>query len=68
MLSQSYGGIIDHGVSTLGHGRYMVDGIDATNKHYIFHLTDTVTLPVSKYYATQIDTHSAIDSVDFTLS
>ena len=35
MFSHTHGTIIDHGVVAPGHGKYVVDGLNATDKKYL---------------------------------
>ena len=49
MLSQYFNIIIYHGISAPGHGREVVERLNATDKSFIFHIMDTVQLPVSEW-------------------
>ena len=46
--------IIDCIISAPGHGRELVDGINATNTSFLFQLLSTVQLPDAKIYDTQM--------------
>ena len=35
VLSSSYGVIMDHAINAPGHGNNVVDGLNATDKHYL---------------------------------
>ena len=52
ILSQSYDIFIDRGIIALGHGREVVDGLNAKEKWFIFHLMANVQLHVSKQFDT----------------
>ena len=59
ILSQDFYLIIDHGVSAPGNFRDVVDGLNATEKRFIFQSISTVQLLGAKGYYTQILMHSA---------
>ena len=44
MFSQNFYVIIEHGISVSGHGRVVLDGINAIYKRFIFQLMSTVQL------------------------
>ena len=48
-MSQCYSIIIDRGISAPGHRKELVDGINATNKRYIYQLMSNFQLPGSKH-------------------
>ena len=48
ILSQSYSLIIELGVSSYGHIREVLDGLNATDKRLIYHLMSTVQIPGSE--------------------
>ena len=50
VLSQSHSLIIHQGISAPGHGKEVVDGLNAINKRYIYQLMYDFQLPVSKTY------------------
>ena len=54
MLLQEYSIIIDHGISVLGHGREVVDDLNAIEKRFILQLMSTVQLPSGKRYHKQM--------------
>ena len=45
MLSHAYNVVIDGGVGKPGHGKYVVDGLNATKKRFISMLMKNVQLP-----------------------
>ena len=45
VMSQTYSVIIDCGISAHGHGKEVVDGINAVDKRYIYQLISKVKLP-----------------------
>ena len=42
VMSQNYSSIIDRGISAPGHGKEVVDGINAIDKRYIYQLMSKV--------------------------
>ena len=45
VMSQTYCIIIDRGISAPGHGKELVDGLNAVDKRYIYQLMSKVQLP-----------------------
>ena len=45
VMSQTYSIIIDWGISAPGHGKEVVDGLNAVDKRFIYQLMFTVQLP-----------------------
>ena len=45
MLSHPYNSAIDRGVGAPGHSKYVVDGLNVTDKRFLSMLTTTVQLP-----------------------
>ena len=45
VISQTYSLIIDQGISANGHGKEVVDGLNAVDKRYIYKLMSKVQLP-----------------------
>ena len=43
-MSQCHSIIIDRGISALGHGKEVVDGLNAVDKSYVYQLMSTVQL------------------------
>ena len=58
MLSQAFYIIIDRGISAPGHGRELVDGLNAVDKRFFSQLMSTVQLPSAKGYDTQMVMHT----------
>ena len=48
VMSQCYSIIIDRGISSPGHGKEVVDGLNDIEKCYIYQLMSNVQLPGSK--------------------
>ena len=48
IMSQCYSIIIDRGISSPGHGKEVVDGLNEIDKCYIYQLMSNVQLPGSK--------------------
>ena len=46
-MSQTYSIIIDRGIITPGHGKEVVDGLNAVDTRYIYQLISKVQLPGS---------------------
>ena len=57
-MSQCYYIIIDRGISTPGHGKEVVDGLNTVDKCYIYKLMSKVQLPVSVIFDSQIVIHT----------
>ena len=64
-MSQCYLVIIDLGISAPGHGKQVVDGLNAVDKHYIYQLMSNVQLLVSNRFDShmQMHTDNQIDDV-----
>ena len=45
MLPHAYNILIDNGVGSLGHGKYVVDVLNATDKRFLLMLMTTEQLP-----------------------
>ena len=58
VMYQCYSVIIDRGISEPGHGKEVVDGINAVDKRYIYQLMSTVQLPGSNIF----DYHMQMDA------
>ena len=54
VLSQLQSIIIDRGISATGHGKEVVDGINAIDKRYMYQLMSKVQLPGSRTFDSQI--------------
>ena len=53
-MSQCYLVIIDLGISAPGHGKQVVDGLNAVDKRYIYQLMSNIQLPVSNRFDSQM--------------
>ena len=62
MISQCYFIIIDRGISAPGHGKEVVDGINAVDKRYIYQLMSKVQLPGSVIFDSQIKMHTGTEN------
>ena len=67
-MSQTYSIIIDCGISAPGHGKEVVDGINAVDKRYIYQLMSKVQLPGSVIFDSQIKMHTGTENKDVSLS
>ena len=61
-MSQTYSIIIDHGISAPGHGKEVVDGLNAFDKRYIYQLMSKVQLPGSVRFYSQIKMHTSTEN------
>ena len=57
VMSQCYSVIIDRGISAPGHGKEVVNRLNAVHMRYIYLLMSTVQLPGSKLFHSQIKMH-----------
>ena len=67
-MSQCYSIIIDRGISALGHGKEVVDGLNAVDKRYIYQLMSTVQVPGSIIFDSQIKMHTGTKKYDVSLA
>ena len=67
-FSQAFNIIIDLGTSAPGHVIEVVDGINVTYKRFIFNLMDTIKLPDSQIFDTQLAMHTSTHNADISLS
>ena len=68
VMSQCYSIIIDRGMSESGHGKYVVDGLNAVDKRYIYQFMSTVQLPGSVRFDSQIQMHTGTEKKDASLA
>ena len=68
VMSQTYSIIIDRGISALGHGKEVVDGLNDFDHHYIYQLISKVQLPGSVRFDSQIKMHTGTENKDVILS
>ena len=59
VISQTYSIIIDRGISAPGHGKEVVDGLNAVDKRYIYQLMSKVQLPGSVRFDSQNKMHTS---------
>ena len=68
VISQTYSLIIDQKIIEPGHGKEVVDGINAVDKRYIHQLISKVQLPGSIRFDSQIKIHTGTENKDVSLS
>ena len=68
VMSQCYSIIIDRGIGAPGHGKEVVDGINAVDKCYIYRLMSTVQLPGSIRFDSNIQMHTGTEKEDVSLA
>ena len=68
VISQTYSIIIDRGISAPGHGKEVVDGLNAIYNRYIYQLMSKVQLPGSIRFDSQIKTHTGTENKDVSLA
>ena len=68
VLSQCYSIIIDQGISVPGHGKELVDGLNAVDKRYIYQLMSKVQLHGSVRFDSQIKMHTVTENKDVGLA
>ena len=68
MLAHAYKIIIYLGVGTLGHGREVIEGLNATNKSFISMLIITMQLPGEEAYELQMAMHTSTENTDISLA
>ena len=62
VMSQTYFIIIDSGISAPGHGKEVVDGLNAVDKSYIYQLMSKVQLPGSVRFDSHIKMHTGTEN------
>ena len=68
VISQTYSLIIDRGIRAPGHGKEVVDGLNAVDKRYIYQLMSKVQLPGSIRFDLQIKIHTGTEKKDVSLA
>ena len=58
VMSHCYSVIIDRGISTPGHGKEVVDELNAIDKRYIYQLISNVQLPGLNGFDSQMQMHT----------
>ena len=67
-LLQCYSVIIDRGISTPGHGKEVVDGLNTIGKRYGYQLMSNVQLTGSKRLLPQMQMHTITQNNDVSLA
>ena len=67
-MSQNYSIIIDRGISATGHGKEVVNELNAVDKRYIHKLMTKVQLPGSVIFDSQIKVHTGTENKDVSLA
>ena len=67
-MSQTYSIIIDRSISAPGHGKEVVDVINAVDKRRIYQLISKVQLPGSVIFDSQIKTQTGTENKDVSLA
>ena len=67
-MSQYYSVIIFHGISSPGHGKELVYGLNSIDKRYIYQLMPNVQLTGSKIFGSQIIMHSITQNMDINIA
>ena len=65
---QAFNIIIDHGISSPGHDRKIVYGLNDTYKRFILHLMSTVQLPDIERFDTQMVVKTATQNSNVSLT
>ena len=68
MRGRSWVATIDQGISAPGHGKEVVDGLNAVEKRYIYQLMSKVQLPGSIRFDSQIKIHTGTEKKDLSLA
>ena len=68
VISQTYSLIIDRGISAPGHGKEVVDGLNAVDKRYIYQLMSKIQLSGSIRFDSQIKIHTSTEKKDVSLA
>ena len=67
-MSQCYSVIIDWGISAPGHGKEVVDGLNAVDKRHIYQLMPNFQLTGSNRFDSQIKIHTGNQNNDVSLA
>ena len=68
VMSQTYSLIINRGISEPGHGKELVDGLNAVDKCYIYQLMSKVQLPGSVRFDSHIKMYTGTENKDVILA
>ena len=60
--------MIDQDISAPGHGKEVVDAINAIDKRYIYQLMSNVQIPGSNRFDSQMQIHTGNQKYDVTLA
>ena len=61
VMSQTYSIMIHRGISAPGHGKEVIDGLNAVYKRYIYQLMSKVQLPGLFRYDSEIKIHTGTE-------
>ena len=67
-MSQAFNIIIYRGISALCHGREVLDGLNATDKQYIFQLMNIVKIPIIQRFDTKISLNTSTQTYGASLA
>ena len=67
VMPQTYSIIIDRGISEPGHGKEVVDVLNAIDKHYIYQLMSTVQLTGSNIFDSHMQMYTGNQTYDISL-
>ena len=68
VMYQCYSVIIDRGISAPGHGKEVVDGLNAFYMCYIYKLISNIKLTRSKIFDSQMQMHTGNQKYDVSLA
>ena len=68
VISQYYSIIIDQGISAPGHGKDILDWLNAVYKRYIYQLMSNAQLPRSNRFDLQMQMHTGNQNDDVSLA
>ena len=68
VMSQTYSIIVDRAISAPGHGKEVVDGLNAVDKRYIYQLMSKVQLPGAVIFDSHIKMHTGTEKKDVSLA
>ena len=68
VILQTYSLIIDQGIIAPGHGKEVIDGLNAVDNRYIYQLMSKFQLPGSIRFDSQIKIHTGTEMKDVSLA
>ena len=68
VMSQCYSVIIYQDISAHGHGKDVLDGLNAVDKRYIYQLISNVKLPGTNRFDSQMQMHTGNQNNDVILA